>query len=344
MNKQHRRLVTIASGLLTAGVLILVPQADLVARDGTPQGPATVDTAASRPPGSPPAVSGVYAGGPRQVRRFERWRGRPVGLVSTYLPAASWSGIEVPTGWARWWGATRYAGQMMVTIAMLPADARSTLRAGARGRYDRHFIRAARRLVANGMGDAVIRIGPEFNQKWARWSAESDPAAYAAYFRRIVRSMRSVPGQGFRFTWCPSAGYAGWDATRAYPGDRFVDVISVDSYDSWWNHGTATPRERWAHTSRTDHEGGLDFWAGFATVHGKPLGIGEWGLVNRHARMSAGGGGGDDPLYVREMHRWIATHDVVFETYFDKNAPDGAHLLNGRRFVEAAQVYRRLWH
>jgi len=159
--------------------------------------------------------------------------------------------------------------------------------------------------------------------------------------------MRSVAGQSFRFTWCPSAGYAGWDATTAYPGDAYVDVVSVDSYDAWWNHPYATPQQRWAAIVTANKQGGLDFWASFATAHAKPLGFSEWGLVNKDAPMATGptggGGGGDDPYYIQQMHDWIATHNVGYETYMDTDAADGKHRLEGTTFPQAAALYRQLW-
>jgi hypothetical protein len=335
-------LVATAAATAVAAILIWAPQVGA----GTPASSARAATATPAPvttPTYPPAASGVYTGSPAAVAQFEGWRGKRVRVVSTYLTAGTWQDIQAPAGWLAWWRSSRFARRLMVTVPMLPATPATTLQIGATGAYDRHFVRTARHLVANGMGHAIIRIGPEFNQRWSRWSAVRHPKAYARYFRHIVRAMRSVPGQTFRFTWCPSAGYAGWDPRRAYPGNRYVDIVSIDSYDSWWNHPRATPRERWHQIARVNKQGGLNFWAGFAARHGKPLGFGEWALVNRDAGMAHGGGGGDDPYYIRRMHRWIAGHDVVYESYFDKNAPDGAHLLTAARFAKAARVYRHLW-
>jgi hypothetical protein len=232
---------------------------------------------------------------------------------------------------------------MLVTLPMLPKDTSTTLQAGATGAYDAHFKLTAQHLVAAGMGNATIRIGHEFNQKWPRWSAVSDPASYAAYFRHIVTAMRSVPGQSFRFTWCPAAAYANWDPTPAYPGDAYVDVVSVDSYDSWWNHPSVTPAQRWSFIVNGTKQGGLTFWSSFAAAHGKPFGFAEWGLVNKDAAMASGGGGGDDPYYIQQMHDWIAAHNVAFETYLESDANDGLHKMEGTNFPQAAATYQNLW-
>jgi hypothetical protein len=289
-------------------------------------------------------MSGAFAGGPSGVTSFGTWRGTSSGLAHAFLTNGTWADIEVPTTWAANWGKSGYATKMLITMPMLPKDTSTTLAIGATGAYDAHFVTAAQHLVAAGLGNAVIRLGHEFNQKWPRWAAQSNPAAYAAYYRHIVTAMRSVAGQSFRFTWCPASAYAGWDPTTAWPGDAYVDYVSVDSYDSWWNHPAATPQQRWSFIVTNQKQGGLTFWSAFAASHAKPFGFAEWGLVDKDATMADGGGGGDDPYYVQQMHDWIAAHDVAFESYLESNAPDGLHMMEGTSvFPQAAALYQQLW-
>ena len=68
------------------------------------------------------------------------------------------------------------------------------------------FIDTAKALVRNDLADTVVRIGWEFNGEWMPWAAAKDPESFKSYFRRIVETMRSVPGQQFRFEWCPDYG------------------------------------------------------------------------------------------------------------------------------------------
>jgi hypothetical protein len=288
-------------------------------------------------------ASGAFTASPSNLTTFGTWRGATAGLAHGFVAGGTWADIEVSSSWAKYWGGSPYASKMLITLPMLPKDTSTTIQQGATGAYDAYFKLTAQHLVAAGMGNAIIRTGHEFNQNWPRWSARSAPATYASYFRHIVTAMRSVPGQSFRFTWCPSASYAGWDPTTAYPGDGYVDVISVDSYDSWWNHPTVTPQQRWANIVTANKQGGLDFWASFATAHSKPFGFSEWALVNKTATMSDGGGGGDDPYYIQQMHDWMATHNVAYESYFEKDAPDGSHMLEGTLFPNAASLYKTLW-
>jgi hypothetical protein len=300
-------------------------------------------TATQSATGTSTTRSGAFAGGPSGVTTFGDWRGTAAGIAHGFIGSGTWADIEVTSSWASWWGNSVHGGHMLLTIPMLPKDTSTTIQTGATGAYDAHFKTAAQHLVAAGMGNAIIRIGHEFNQKWPRWSAINDPASYAAYFRHIVTAMRSVAGQSFRFTWCPGSSYTGFDPTTAYPGDAYVDIVSIDSYDMWWNHPDATPDQRWTFIVDGAQQGGLSFWAGFAGAHHKPLGFGEWGLVNADAVMANGGGGGDDPYYIRQMHDWIQNHDVAFEAYLESDPADGLHKMEGGNFPNAAAEYVRLW-
>jgi hypothetical protein len=288
--------------------------------------------------------SGAYAGGPSYVTSFATWRSRPAGIAHAFVADTDWSEIEIKDSWAQNWAKTPYASSMLITMPMLPKDTTTTLQVGATGSYDAHFKAAANRLVAQGMGNAIIRLGWEFNQKWPRWSARTDPTAYVAYWRHIVTAMRSVTGAGFTFTWCPGYGYAGWDATTAWPGDTYVDIVSLDMYDAWYNHPDATPEQRWANIVTGTKQGGLTFWAAFATAHAKPIALSEWGLVDKYASMAGtGGGGGDDPYYIQQVHDWLNTHQVAYESYFNKDAANGKHKLDNGQYPLAAARYRTEW-
>jgi hypothetical protein len=296
----------------------------------------------------PGVLSGVYCGGTSAscVQSFEAFRGTPVGIVGTFLPKTTWTDIEVPPWWPAIWRGTAYANKLVVSVPMLPDQGGATLQAGARGDYDEHFKATARNLVAAGFGNAWIRPGHELNGTWYRWSAQQDPQAYAQYFRRIVLAMRSVPGQSFHFDWNVAVGGdLHMDATLAYPGDGFVDVIGEDVYDQKWQDPSATPDSRWA--SLVDPVGataqGLEFWATFAKAHGKRLSFAEWGVVAKGASMSGGGAGGDDPAFIDHMHQWFGDHDVAYEIYFNQDAGDGAHRLDAGRFPLSAARYVALF-
>jgi hypothetical protein len=290
-------------------------------------------------------ISGAFAqGGPSGETAFGTWRAAPIGLAHAFAPKSTWSDIELPSTFVSYWSKSIYRTKLMISYPMLPTNVSASMSAGASGSYDAHFKTAATKLVAAGMGNAIIRLGWELNGTWFKWSAKPNPAAYAAYYRHIVNAMRSVPGQSFQFIWSVSNNYYGWDPRTAWPGNSYVTYVGVGLYDAWWNHGSATPAQRWNYLlnlNGSNVQGGLNFWTSYAASVGKPVVFPEWGVVNKDAAMAGGGGGGDDPYFINQMHSWVGSHNVAWETYFDADASDGYHRLDTTRFPNAAKAYRQ---
>jgi hypothetical protein len=279
---------------------------------------------------------GVYRGpvDPARVADFEGWLERDVGWTLDFLSAPDWYSIENPSWLIREWSQSPY--RVVYSIPLLP-DSGGTLQEGARGAYNVHFRRLAETLVAHGEGDAVLRLGWEFNGDWMRWSARSDPGAYAAYWRQVVQTMRAVAGGRFEFDWCPNLGHFG--ATEAaYPGDAYVDYIGMDVYDTWWNEAERTDvGRRWQ--NMLTMPGGLRWHREFARAHDKPMTFPEWGLWIR----PDGHGGGDNPYFVEKMHEWIGQNEVAYHMYFDDDLFDGEHRLDSGRFPRSRVAFLRLF-
>lgn len=279
---------------------------------------------------------GVYVGAadPGGVRDFDNWLGRPVTWAMDFFAGDSWQSIEAPNWWVDAWKNTPY--RMVYSVPILP-DGAGSLQQGATGAYDDHFRKLAQLLVDKGQGDAVLRLGWEFNGNWFRWSAVNDPQAFVGYWREIVTTMRSVPGANFGFDWCPNGGPSNMPADKAYPGDAYVDYVGMDFYDAGWADGWQDPQKRWA--SNLTQPFGLQWQRDFAAAHGKPMTYGEWGLWVR----SDGHGGGDDPYFIQKMHDWIAANDVVYAIYFEHEGGDGAHILENGQFPKAAAKFLELF-
>jgi hypothetical protein len=274
-------------------------------------------------------ASGVYrgAGDPVPLVQFGRWRKVPVKFALDYVPTTSWHDIASPL-WllGRWQGS---GFRLMLGVPMLPDHGSASLAQGAQGRYDRYFRELAQHLVHYGAGSASLRVGWEMNGGWYRWSAAKDPSTWIAFYRRIVTTMRSVPGAKFTFVWNPNTGTRSMNAEAAYPGDKYVDQIGMDVYDWEWNAPDATPQSRWVWIET--HTNGLNWLASFGALHHKPISLPEWGLAQ--PQDNANGGGGDDPYFVSHLLDWASTHKVVAEAYFD----DGTHQLAG--FPAAQRTY-----
>lgn len=276
------------------------------------------------------------------MRSFEQQLGRRVDYGHDYILKNSWTSITNVHWIARTWSAAGFAGRTVLTVPMLPNHSGS-MKAGARGAYNNRFRLLAHRLVAGGQADAVLRIGPEFNGDWFRWTIKGKGGSnrFKRYWRQIVTTMRGVPGANFRFDWSPNGGSSyikggkRLKAATAYPGDRYVDYIGLDVFDQSWAPHSNRASVRWREfMHQTD---GLAWHARFAAAHQKPMTFPEWGLVNR----SDGHGGGDNPYFVRKMHEWIQTHNVAYHLYFESRDPNGEYRVFSGTFPKAAQSFVR---
>ncbi len=287
---------------------------------------------------SPTATMGLYTGARdlSGVSDFETWVGKPVGNVLDFLPKTDWSKIDNPNWWVSGWGSTEHPVEY--SVPMIPSTG-GTLQAGAAGEYNQHFVNLAKSLVAGGQGDATLRLGWEFNGAWFKWSAKDDPAAFAAYWRQIVNTMRSVPGQAFKFDWCPTAAKGAVAPDLAYPGDAYVDYIGQDIYDQSWIPNYKDPQARWQDYLTRPY--GLQWGRSFAAAHNKPLTYPEWGLAIR----PDGHGGGDNTYFIEKMYEWISANNVAFHNYFEFNGADGIlHTLTGNTaFPQGAAKFRELF-
>ncbi|MEW1547832.1 glycoside hydrolase family 26 protein [Streptomyces tsukubensis] len=241
--------------------------------------------------------------GPRRIAELSRWLGH------TYLPGDSRAGIEgrvdFLADWARWRQA-RDDRMFVLNVPVLERNearvpdfqVRELLRAGARGQYDEHFRALAGRLVELGVPDTVLVLGWEMNGTTYTHRSGPDPAAWKAYWRRIVTAMRSVDGQSFRFDFAPNRGKDAVPWTACYPGDDVVDVIGMDSYDQ-------APGRTFE--EQAEAPWGLRAQVAFAGEHGKQISCPEWGLFRN----------GDNSEYMRGMLDWIEEHRPLYQTITD---------------------------
>ncbi|MGK4580464.1 glycoside hydrolase family 26 protein [Kitasatospora sp. HPMI-4] len=245
-----------------------------------------------------------------RIAAMAQWlNGADMRVGHTYLAGNSWQDIEgepvVLTLWTQWRRADP-ARRLVLGVPMLapseggvPDDEVVRLLARADGgEFDAHFLRLARLLVALGGGDTVLTLGWEMNGITYTHRCGPDPAAWKAYWRRIVTVMRSVPGQRFRFDFAPSRGLDAVPWTRCYPGDDVVDIIGMDSYDQ---PAGAT------FDDYVSEPYGLQDQVEFAAEHGKQVSYPEWGLFRN----------GDNPEFVRRMVEWTRTHDTAYQTVTD---------------------------
>lgn len=295
---------------------------------------------------SPPHQAGpaltpyVYRGagctGRDRMAAFETLIGAPAAGIAEFSEIVDWEHMLNSINWAQGCWEGRRIGLSQSVPMLMQSGSGTTLQAGARGDYDRHFQDLGKLLVAKGRADAYLRIGWEFNGDWYPWAAKDDPEAWKQYFRRIVGALRSTPGQRFRIVWNPAQGEQQIAPDRVYPGDDVVDVIGLDLYNqSWRPQDASDPVARWENLRTMSY--GLDWLARFGREHRKRLALPEWGTGTR----PDGHGWGDDPVFVSNMAQWIATNDVAYHVYWDYDAGDFNGELSSGRQPKAAAAFRQ---
>lgn len=293
---------------------------------------------------------GVHRGSetPDKVAEYEKWLGRPVTYTVDFIGKANpvddpWKNIDNPASRCRAWNSTKY--KLSLSTGMIPSSSYS-LEAGARGDYNSHWKKFGQVMVAEGCSDLILRLGWEFNGKFYNWSAGGKEASFAAYWRQIVNTLRTVPGQAFTYDWCPLAGNTNANVEAAYPGDAYVDIIGLDAYDT--SSVQSSSADRW--NNQVTRTYGLKWQKDFAMSHGKQVSYPEWGLT---VRPKDNLGGGDNPYYIQKMYDWMndlpssGPGSLVYHSYFEVNASDAAHRLmpvdGTLQFPSSSALFKKLF-
>lgn len=296
-----------------------------------------------RPPSLPAPAKGVppfgafLASDERGVERMEqlsRWLGgAELRVGHTYLPGNHWRDIEGDVGFLEAWADWRNADAKRMLVLNVPLqerneagvpdeEVRELLRRGAAGEFDHHFRALAERLVALKIPDTVLVLGWEMNGVTYTHRCGPDPENWKKYWNRIVTTMRSVPGQKFRFEFTPNRGRDAVPWTTCYPGDDTVDIIGMDSYDQ--------PRGM-SFDEQVKEPYGLQAHVDFAKAHGKPIAYPEWGLFRN----------GDNPEYMRRMLAWMQQHRPLYHTVTDY-CPHGVWQCDDN--PDSSRVFRNALH
>ena len=279
---------------------------------------------------------GDYAGNndPSGIAAFGSATGTHPTLATDYLVGSSgWSGMDSASGLSAW----KSSGYRLVLgVPILPDGTGGTLASGAAGAYNSYFVTLAQNLVSQGLSNAILRLGWEFNGNWYNWSVANptDAANFAAFWRNIVTSMRSVSGQDFSFLWNPNgSGPTTYTPDEAYPGSAYVDYIGTDIYDNCWCT-PQTPQNAWS--AQLSQPWGLNWLASFAAQEGKPIAFPEWSDDFR----SDGHGLGDDPYFINQFASWIASNNVAFTDIFAFDGPDQQNDITDGSFPNALAAFK----
>jgi Glycosyl hydrolase family 26 len=236
---------------------------------------------------------------PSVAAAFGAWRGHPLNVVDDWSNRATWQDIVNPTWLYQKWAGSPYT--MSFGVAMLPSSVPGvSLEACAAGSYNSYWKQFGSVISSYGLGNSIIRLGWEFNGNWYPWTA-TNPTTWVKCWQQIVTAARST-APNLQWNWNVNRGVSAGlaDPTQAYPGNAYVDMIGVDSYD-WWP--AATTASGW--NQQLNQPQGLNYWLSFAEAHGKKLAVPEWGSVST---SNSSGAGGDDPAYVGDMKSFFTTN------------------------------------
>ncbi len=278
---------------------------------------------------------GVYRGngcGMAKISAYESWLGRQVDKVLDFMPVSpgSWAEFEAITldnnaGTAAGAWGQGVLGSRVLALGVPACTMNTSWSTEASGANDAHWTALGMNLVAAGLGNAVVRIGREFNGSWYPWKVqEGGQPAYQAGYAHIVEVLRAVPDSAFTIEWNPTLGVGnltikGTESCYPYAdgatgADTVVDEIGLDVYDFGTISGTNIYTGNAATITTQQQQQVLDEfltmwdsvrgWHNLARNHGKPLAFPEWGLV-LWKTGSTYLGGGDNAMFVRGMADFI---------------------------------------
>lgn len=204
------------------------------------------------------------------------------------------------------------------------------------GRHDAYIDRWAQAAKAFG-SEVWIRWGHEFNGEWYSWSVPQNgrnAAMYIKAFRHVHDRFVRAGAFNVRWVWCLNAENVpnqSWnDPLRAYPGDAYVDAVSIDGY----NFGLGRGSNGWQSFRQVFGPA----YARVARFKNKPLMIGEIGCATV---------GGDKAAWIRDMDAQLRGPFNRFGTvvWFEAKKEADWRMVSSPEVVRATQnVWRKPYY
>ena len=294
----------------------------------------TTTTTTTITPASSGLLLGSYNGAadPSGAQSFASETHTTSSVYSDYLDGSSWSALAGSTGSPPWvigsikgkLGNMRLLLSVPLVNAGYSSDqAALAAYAASPSTWDAKFTTLAQNLVAAGFSNAIIRLMWEPDS--GIYSSEDLTSAsnYATLWRDAYTSMMGVSGAQFQWAWYWGGNFDAKTNSTAYPGNAYVNYLTFDFYDQSWDGSCGIPYNGSNFTASQenclwsdDFNGLLSGLTSFASAHGKPVGIGEFGVIDR----SDGHGGGDDPTFVEDFATWLKANNVAWASYFNFNS------------------------
>lgn len=181
----------------------------------------------------------------KNIEHFNQLAKRPSDIIHTFIS------ISQDTSW--WKGSIDYVKSQgatnLLTLEMKKSDGQdySTVDIN-NGLLDAHFINLAKDLKSWQNGSEIwIRPLHEVNGNWYGWcigdSQVNTNESYIQAFQRVVKIFRANEANNVKFIYNVNDQNVGKGASymEAYPGDEYVDYVSMDGY----NWGTSRAWSTW---------------------------------------------------------------------------------------------------
>jgi hypothetical protein len=245
---------------------------------------------------------------------------------------------EARYGYSSWVAEAPQSRQLVLAVQLMPnnlQDLKDPLKwesSCAAGDFDSYATQLGENLVAGGLQNSVLRLGPEMNGVWESdymGTTIREQRLWAKCFANEVTGLRKAPGENFLMDWNPNACKGDFPYNDFYPGNAYVDVVGLDIFDV----SCATPRTPLSFPQLANEPEGLSEFEAFAAAENKPMSLPEWGLMPIPS--------GDDPGYVNGIGSAVANGDFAFECYFDANLVIRAYLPLGPRTPLALAAFQK---
>ena len=287
-------------------------------------------------------------------------------LATAYLSNNTWAQLDGSggslevlqrDGWSTSNDQPATGYQLVLGVPILPTkNGKVSLEDGANKDYNVYFRQMASSLIKEGLGDAWLRLGYEFDNQglfgpskpWGTGNSTTQEGYFAQYWQQIVTTMRGVSGANFKFIWNPD-GFAflgnndpeykssgGISLLAAWPGSQYVNYIGANVYD-WEPTITTgyTQAENWADFIDPQLQAAQQF----ASSEGVPLAVPEWGVM---AGTPPFAGMGDDPGYINGMYCFMTNpaNDVAWESYSNTSYTDWNTEITSNSFPASLAAFQ----
>lgn len=232
---------------------------------------------------------------------FASWRG---GSQPTIAGTWNDSGLDVSI---EQYGVTVFGSRGMAidnAVGGIYRSSGETYAKMASGALDSRFRTMLQNINKNWGSTTVmfLRFAHEFNGNWySEWNVKpSDTEDFKKAqqrFYQLVQEELVAKGRNAKVAYAPNSdSHNGVNVTQSWPGDQYIDVVAVDSYDG---NGLPyiTDDASWNQVSKMGsltEPVGYEMWRQFAEAHGKPVAFSEWGPDPNSRR--------DNPYYIKKMN------------------------------------------